>query len=172
MKLLRNAWCDLMHGGGSVIRDELGRINWQCKKCGRWANPVPHGDERRMLDDVGNLEWRTSPFYPKDVPRGMDDPDYARIFTQARVIAWQHGFALLAHGSYSRDLDLLMVPWEDRAHRGIVPAVIKRIAQVTGTSIKGEPSDKPHGRKAYTLHLPDMVRWIDLSVIPCLNEKP
>lgn len=100
-------------------------------------------------------------------PRGMDDPDYARFFTQARIIAWQFGFALLGHGSYTRDLDLLMVPWEARAGDSIVPGVINRIAQVTGTTVKGEPKDKPHGRKAYTLFLPDMTRWVDLSVMPC-----
>lgn len=104
-------------------------------------------------------------------PRGMDDPDYARIFTQARIIAWQYGFALVAHGSFTRDLDLLMVPWEERAYSSIVPAIINRIAHVTGTSVKGEPGDKPHGRKAYTLFLPDRVRWVDLSVMPCLRPQ-
>ena len=95
------------------------------------------------------------------------DADYGRIFTQARIIAWQYGFALLTHGSRTRDLDVLMVPWEDRAYAKIVPAVINRIAQVCGLSVKGEPTDKPHGRKAYTLFLPDGVRWVDLSVVPC-----
>lgn len=97
----------------------------------------------------------------------ISDPDYARFFTQARVITWQFGFALVPHGSCTRDLDLLMLPWEERAYNGVVLPVIKRIADVTGTSLKGEPSDKPHGRKAYTLFLPDMVRWVDLSVFPC-----
>jgi hypothetical protein len=100
-------------------------------------------------------------------PHGLADPDYARIFTQARVIAWQFGFALLGHGSFTRDLDLLMVPWEDRASDDVVSAVINRIARVTGTTVKGEPKDKPHGRKAYTLFLPDTVRWVDLSVMSC-----
>lgn len=104
-------------------------------------------------------------------PQGMADPDYARIFTQARIIAWQFGFALLGHGSYTRDLDLLMVPWEARAGDSIVPGVINRIAQVTGTTVKGEPKDKPHGRKAYTLFLPDMLRWVDLSVMPCAPSR-
>lgn len=99
------------------------------------------------------------------------DADYGRIFTQARIIAWQYGFALVTHGSRTRDLDVLMVPWEARAYDKIVPAVVNRIAEVTGTTVKGEPSDKPHGRKAYTLFLPDMVRWVDLSVMPCRPEE-
>jgi hypothetical protein len=100
------------------------------------------------------------------------DSDYGRIFTQARIIAWQFGFALLTHGSRTRDLDVLMVPWEERASTKIVPAIINRIAQVAGLTVKGEPSDKPHGRKAYTLFLPDMVRWVDLSVVPCRTTGP
>jgi hypothetical protein len=95
------------------------------------------------------------------------DADYGRIFTQTRIIAWQYGFALLTHGSRTRDLDVLMVPWEERAYDEIVPAVVNRIAKVAGLTVKGEPTDKPHGRKAYTLFLPDMVRWVDLSVMPC-----
>lgn len=42
-------WCDWTHGGGVIHRDELGRINWQCRKCGRWSpNPVPLKDEEAM----------------------------------------------------------------------------------------------------------------------------
>jgi len=95
------------------------------------------------------------------------DADYGRIFTQARIIAWQFGFALLTHGSRTRDLDVLMVPWEPRAADKVVPAVVNRIAQVAGLTVKGEPTDKPHGRKAWTLFLPDGVRWVDLSVMAC-----
>jgi hypothetical protein len=47
-----------------------------------------------------------------DVPvYGIIDPDYARIFTMSRVLAWQEGYALLFHGSFTRDLDLIAVPW-------------------------------------------------------------
>lgn len=38
----KSLWCDLTHGGGTIQRDELGRINWRCAKCGRWSDfPVP-----------------------------------------------------------------------------------------------------------------------------------
>jgi hypothetical protein len=102
----------------------------------------------------------------------ISDPDYARIYTQARIIAWQYGFALVMHGSATRDLDLLLVPWTERASDQTAEHVVKRIANVTGTTISGEPSSKPHGRKAYTLLLPGVseVRWVDLSVMPC--RKP
>lgn len=44
-------WCSLTHGGGSIERDALGRINWQCCKCGRWSDdPVSPEEERRIID--------------------------------------------------------------------------------------------------------------------------
>jgi len=33
-------WCDWFHGG-DIKRDKQDRINWQCRKCGRWSDPVP-----------------------------------------------------------------------------------------------------------------------------------
>ena len=96
---------------------------------------------------------------------GIIDPDYARIFTQARIVAWQYGYACLAHGSFTRDLDLLLVPWADRD----VPeagGVVGRIADVCGLKVQhGCPREKPHGRRAWPLMLPglDEVRWVDLS---------
>ena len=98
------------------------------------------------------------------------DPDYARIFTQARIIAWQYGFALLQHGNATRDLDLLLVPWEERAASKPIKGLVRHIAEMTGTTIKGEPVDKPHGRTAWTLMLPDAVRWVDLSVMPAVRK--
>ena len=94
------------------------------------------------------------------------DPDYARIFTQARIVAWQYGYACVAHGSFTRDLDLLLVPWEERAEKIDAELVVKRIAGVAGLTVNGPPSDKPLGRKAWTLLLPgfDEVRWVDVSV--------
>lgn len=43
-------WCAWTHGGGIIKRDDQGRINWQCSKCGRWAEPVPLRDEADMID--------------------------------------------------------------------------------------------------------------------------
>lgn len=94
------------------------------------------------------------------------DPDYARIFTQARILAWQYGYACVAHGSFTRDLDLLLVPWADRSLPD-VDMVVKRIADVAGLQVQAPPSAKPHGRRAWTMLLPgfDEVRWVDVSAI-------
>lgn len=97
----------------------------------------------------------------------IEDPDYARIYTQARCLAWSYGWCCIAHGSKNRDLDLLLTPWTEHAIRD-VDLLIRRIADVTETNLKGEASLKPHGRMAYTLMLPGFkeVRWVDISVTP------
>lgn len=109
------------------------------------------------------------------------DPDYARIFTQARIIAWQYGYACVAHGSYTRDLDLLLVPWTERAgpnHEQLVKLIAGacnlRFRDGKDDVIDSAPdwSDKPHGRRAVSLFFRDFSdrRWVDISVMPCSIE--
>lgn len=43
-------WCNATHAGGHVTRDAKSRINWQCSTCGRWATPVSHDEERRVVN--------------------------------------------------------------------------------------------------------------------------
>lgn len=46
--LIRVWWCQLFHGG-DIKRDNWGRINWQCRDCGRWSDhPVSLEDEEQM----------------------------------------------------------------------------------------------------------------------------
>ena len=129
-------------------------------------------------DDCGGKDWApkrlvdpapTVDAGPVPVERILD-PDYARIYTQARIVAWQYGWALLAHGSKSRDLDLLLVPWEVRAFDP--DFIVLRIADVAGLTIQGPPSEKPHGRKSWSLMLPGFseVRWVDLSAMTALAK--
>lgn len=92
------------------------------------------------------------------------DPDYCRAYTQARIVAWQYGWAIAFHGSGTRDLDLMMAPWtENAAEAG---ALVRQIAYRLGDWKVSEPRAKPHGRTAYSIYLPNDVRWIDLSVVP------
>lgn len=113
-----------------------------------------------------------------DLPYGIIDPDYARVYTQARIIAWQYGYACVAHGSYTRDLDLLLVPWEDRAS-GNDEQLLKLIADACDLRFRDgvEPvykavadwTAKPHGRKSCSLFFKDAKdrRWVDVSVMQC-----
>lgn len=47
---IKRLWCQWTHGGGTIERDDMGRINWRCAKCGRWSDkPVPLEDEAKFL---------------------------------------------------------------------------------------------------------------------------
>jgi hypothetical protein len=45
MGKFKTFWCSWFHGGGDVKRDAQDRINWQCRKCGRWSVPVTQEEE-------------------------------------------------------------------------------------------------------------------------------
>lgn len=108
---------------------------------------------------------------PSGQPYGIIDPDYARYYSIIRCTAWSYGYAIGMHGSFTRDLDLIMVPWTDEARD---PAhVIKVIVGRTDLRLQSDtPGAKPHGRVVYTLHLPAFgdPRWIDLSVVPRMER--
>ena len=108
------------------------------------------------------------------------DPDYARIFTQARIVAWRYGYACVAHGSYTRDLDLLLVPWEDRAKPNH-DQLLKLIADACGLRFRDgkdvmestpDYTAMPHGRRACSLFFrePSDRRWVDISIMPCAEK--
>jgi hypothetical protein len=104
---------------------------------------------------------------------GIIDPEYARIFTVARKLAWEEGYALAMHGSFTRDLDLLAVPWTDRACEP--EHLVKRIlASHLGLhEAAGNPGLKSHGRKVWTLMLPEFgdPRFVDLSIFMPNDER-
>lgn len=110
------------------------------------------------------------------------DPDYARIFTQARIIAWQYGYACVAHGSYTRDLDLLLVPWAEQA-RPNHDQLVKLIAEAGELRFRDgkqeihesvpDWTEKPHGRKSVSLFFRKFAdrRWVDISILPAQHKE-
>lgn len=46
---IASGWCQYTHGGGYIMRDPSGRVNWQCAKCARWAVPVSESDEYALI---------------------------------------------------------------------------------------------------------------------------
>lgn len=110
---------------------------------------------------------------PSSAPHyGIIDPDYARVFTVARCLAWAEGYALAMHGSFTRDLDLIAVPWADTV---CAPDhLIARIADAADLKVNGAAGTKPHGRRAYTLLFKGFAdpRWIDISVLPRSQSEP
>lgn len=115
------------------------------------------------------------------------DPDYARIYTKLRIQGWQYGWAVVLHGSNTRDLDLLMVPWDEHCVPESAERVLKmfvdsekdaqgqqllrfRFQQFEQPTYKVEVdwSPKPFGRKATSLFFRAFgdPRWVDVSVCP------
>lgn len=93
-----------------------------------------------------------------------------------RETARTHGYALAVHGSLSRDIDLVAIPWTTDA----VSSWDLAMAMVlTATKAKGRPvaygtderdsgldiPRKPHGRVCWVIHLDNGV-YIDLSIMP------
>lgn len=84
-----------------------------------------------------------------------------------KAIRWaciRSGYTLAVHGTRSRDLDLIAVPWVDDAET--VGQLLKRI-RAAGFTVS-TPEKKPHGRLAYVVHRDEHrdlgADYIDLSV--------
>lgn len=109
---------------------------------------------------------------PKDLLYGIIDPDYARVFSKSRCVAWSNGYAIAFNGSFTRDLDLIAVPWTNEA---CSPELLMlRIADASDLRILDKnPTEKPHGRLAWTLLFKEFgdPRFIDLSIMPLKKES-
>lgn len=105
-------------------------------------------------------------------PRGACHlaPVYANALVQARITAKPYGYAIGLHGSGTRDLDLIAVPWAD----GAAPA--EDLVAAIQANVKGyieptrNPVAKPHGRRCWTIHLGGGP-FIDLSVVPREEDR-
>lgn len=103
---------------------------------------------------------------PTGAVYGIIDPDYGRVYTIARKLAWEEGYAIGLHGSFTRDLDMIAVPWTDTACEP--EHLIRRIVEATGLKLRDGVGVKPHGRRVWTLLFPAFgdPRFVDLSVMP------
>jgi hypothetical protein len=105
-----------------------------------------------------------------------------RLLPVIRVAARQHGYAIGAHGSFERDLDVIACPWAEEASdaKELVRAVQSALADELGVEVvrSGDVGQKPHGRQVWTMIILDYdhavtVRstagshpFIDFSVMP------
>lgn len=108
---------------------------------------------------------------PVSLPYGIIDPDYARVFTMARCLAWNEGYAIAMHGSFTRDLDLVAIPWADTACDP--DHLVARIEEAADLRLLGKATQKPHGRLAFTFVFRGFAdpRFIDFSVMPRILQK-
>lgn len=102
---------------------------------------------------------------------------YVALYPMLHAIAKRHGYALAVHGSFHRDMDLIAVPWIEEASEPLT--LIKAFKKATATVVHHEdgdhlfkdcnPTTKPHGRVAYSLHVTNKGMYggyLDISVLP------
>lgn len=95
---------------------------------------------------------------------------YLSLLPVIDKVALQCGYAIGVHGSLTRDLDLIAVPWESRhvlpetfalrVHR----AVCRR--PYTRAELRKMMRRKPWGRVSYLLVIGPNGAYIDLSIMP------
>ena len=96
---------------------------------------------------------------------------YLRCVRPIRTICKRHGYGVGFHGSFRRDLDVIAVPWTERAS----PA--DKLADAIQLAICGHKDagriweKKPHGRRAVTLAVA-MNAFVDLSVSHWIGSPP
>ena len=103
---------------------------------------------------------------------------YVALYPMLQQIAKRHGYALAVHGSLHKDFDLVAIPWVEEASEPL--ALIKAFKKATRMVIHHDgksdhlwkdcnPTQKPHGRKAYVLHVTRHGMYggyLDISVMP------
>lgn len=103
---------------------------------------------------------------------------YVALYPMLLQIANDHGYALAVHGSLHRDFDLIAVPWIESASDALT--LIRAMRRKTRTVTQHEMSDrkwhkdcsptqKPHGRVSYSLHVTNSGMYggyLDISVMP------
>lgn len=99
---------------------------------------------------------------------------YSQILPRIRKAGKELGYAIAIHGTLTRDLDLLAVPWVAEAADPLT--LVNMIADTVGGFVVGDntnecghisdhPTEQPHGRMSWN------ICWggkalIDLSVMP------
>lgn len=101
-------------------------------------------------------------------------------------VARECGYALAIHGSMTRDIDLVAIPWVENATsvEMLVESVLSAARALNGGMAfmvddpnavpfdftKRNPEPKPHGRLSFAIHLGGGP-YIDLSVMPPVGER-
>lgn len=104
-------------------------------------------------------------------------PAYCWLYPRLAEVAREHGYALAIHGTMSRDMDLIAIPWTDSVscEGQLVDAIVEASGGKQGTAgrFDGEkwhtvdmskPASHPHGRLVWTILLENGA-FIDLGVM-------
>jgi len=90
-----------------------------------------------------------------------------------RLAARGDGYALAVHGSLSRDIDIVAIPWVDSAREpdALADTLCGVIAGYLGRATKSNWTDMPHGRRATMIYHAGGMTYFDLSVMPKAEQK-
>ncbi len=99
----------------------------------------------------------------------MKDPTYAPVYCamypKLAEIARKHGYAFAIHGTLGRDMDLTCIPWAETVSEPM--AVLDEITSTFAiTLLPIPPTQKNHGRVAYTISIGWGECAIDISFMP------
>lgn len=107
----------------------------------------------------------------------MMTPVYAVLYAKMAEAARSCGYALAVHGTMTRDLDVVAIPWTEEATSA--EEVVRAMAQVAARRIGCDPvigytmstAPRPHGRVGFSFPFastdgfePD--GYVDVSVMP------
>jgi hypothetical protein len=112
---------------------------------------------------------RTGPVWSAAKTRWGRRKLYLSLLPAIRKIARKSGYAIGVHGSMTRDLDVIAVPW--RSGAVTAETLAYRIHQATSRRACTRPElkmfmrRKPRGRVAYTLIIGPKGAYIDLSIV-------
>ena len=101
----------------------------------------------------------------------MIAPWYVMAYTRLDRIAIRHGYALALHGSMTRDLDLIAVPWTEDADppEKLLKAIRLFITKGASDKILYKmplPQARPHGRMGYAFPIGHDGHYLDISIMP------
>lgn len=105
-----------------------------------------------------------------DKPKPSYAPLYCAIYEDLAASFRAKGYALAIHGSLRRDFDLIAVPWVEKPTPP--QKVVDSITEEFSLKQIGEPTEKLHGRMAWTISLGWGHCALDLSFVglPRLNN--
>jgi hypothetical protein len=106
-------------------------------------------------------------------------PWYAFLFAKLDRITARHGYALALHGSMSRDLDLIAIPWTEDADdpEKLLRAIDRFVMEKANITRKGhkigqfKETKEPHGRLAYSIYIGFEGNYLDLSIMPRIQKS-
>jgi hypothetical protein len=96
-------------------------------------------------------------------------PVYCAMYPELAKIARKHGYAFAIHGTLGRDMDLTCIPWAETVSEP--QAVLDEITSTFAVKLLPiPPTQKNHGRVAYTISIGWGECAIDISFMPARNS--